>query len=95
MNSCEGRAVFVGRGTEGDRATRCLSKTKPREREAETECEEGERAPSLRREKGTRGGPEKPAARQVSGREREGGEEREENPGPGGERLRIKEPRED
>jgi hypothetical protein len=39
------------------RATRCLSKTKPREREAETECEEGERAPSLQRESGTRGDP--------------------------------------
>ena len=47
----------MGRGTEGDRATRCLSKTKPRERETETECEKEERAPSLRRERGTRGDP--------------------------------------
>ena len=47
----------MGRGTEGDRATRCLSKTRPRDRETETECEMGERAPFLRREKGTRGGP--------------------------------------
>jgi hypothetical protein len=34
-----------------------LSRTKPRERVIETECEMGERAPSLRRERGTRGAP--------------------------------------
>ena len=80
-HSCEGRAIFVGRGTERGRATRCLSKRK-QSREGGRDRERDGRESSLSpKGEGDEGNPEKTAARQVSGQEGERGEEREEKRG--------------
>ena len=91
----QGKSAVKGGENVGRRSDAVFVKTKPREREAETECEMGERAPSLRRERGTRGAPRR-QRQDKSAVKREREEERERRTwSPGGDAQESRSQRKD